>query len=112
MGFDEGREHEDSKIKKELEELKDKYEDVADMTTTEDELEIDQVGPGSCSLQTWVDEDTHMEKPHDDDVISIYTCVSIEHLVYEPYAGKGKISLPMQGGILPWMFMMRPCMEK
>ena len=25
-------------------------EDVADMTTMEDELEIDQVGPGSCSL--------------------------------------------------------------
>jgi len=25
-------------------------EDVVDVTTVEDELEIDQVGPGSCSL--------------------------------------------------------------
>ena len=42
------------------------FEYVADMTTMEDELEIDQVGPGSCGLQTLVDEDTHMEEPHDD----------------------------------------------
>ena len=76
-------------------------EDVADMTTMEDELEIDQVGPGSCSLQTWMDEDTHMEEPHDDDVSTINTCVSREHLVDEPYAGKGKASLPKQGSILP-----------
>src|ERR1700727_1493615 len=42
-------------------------EDVADMTMMEDELEIDQVGPGSCSLQTCMDEGTLMEEPHDDD---------------------------------------------
>jgi hypothetical protein len=86
-------------------------EDVADMAMMEDELEIDQVGPRSCSLQTWMDEDTHMEEPHDDEV-SIDTCVSFGHLVDGPYAGKGKASLPMLGSILPWMFMMRPCMEK
>ena len=87
-------------------------EDVADVTTMEDELEIDQVGPGSRSLQTWMDGDTHMEEPHDDDVSIIDTCVSLEHLVDGPYAGKGKISLSMLGRILPWMTMMRPCMEK
>jgi len=86
--------------------------DVADVTTMEDELEIDQVGPGSCSLQTWVDEDTHMEEPHGDDVSIIDTCVSVEHLVDELYAGKSNTSLPMQGSILPWMSTMRPCMEK
>ena len=81
------------------------------MAMMEDELEIDQVGPRSCSLQTWMDEDTHMEEPHDDEV-SIDTCVSFGHLVDGPYAGKGKASFPMLGSILPWMFMMRPCMEK
>lgn len=88
------------------------FEDVADMTTMEDELEIDQVGPGSCSLQTWMNEDTHMEEPHDDDVSTIDTCVSFGHLVDGPYAGKSKFSLLMLGSILPWMSMMRPCMEK
>ena len=34
-------------------------EDVADVTMMEDELEIDQVGPGSCSLQTWMNEEEH-----------------------------------------------------
>ena len=87
-------------------------EDVADVTTMEDELEIDQVGPGSCSLQTWMNEDTHMEEPHYDDVSIIDTCVLVEHLVDEPYAGKNKVILPMQGSILTWMSMMRPCMEK
>ena len=86
-------------------------EDVADMTMMEDELEDDQVGPRSCSLWTWMDEDTHMEEPHDDEV-SIDTCVSFGHLVYGPYAGKGKASFPMLGRILPWMTRMRPCMEK
>ena len=86
-------------------------EDVADMTMMEDELETDQVEPGSCSLWTWMNEDTHLEEPHDDEV-SIDTCVSLEHLVDGPYAGKGKASLPILGSILPWMFMMRPCMEK
>ena len=86
-------------------------EDVADVTMMEDELEVDQVGPGSCSLHTWMDEDTHMEEPHDDEV-SIDTCVSLEHLVDGPYAGKGKVSLLMQGSILPWMTMMEPCKEK
>jgi len=38
-------------------------EDVADMTTMEDELEDDQVKPGSCSLSTWLNE----EEPHDDE---------------------------------------------
>jgi len=78
-------------------------EDVVDVTTMEDELEVDQIGPGSCGLQTWMDGDTHMEEPHEDDVSIIDTCVSLEHLVDEPYAGKGKVSLPMQGSILPWM---------
>ena len=78
------------------------FEDVADVTTMEDELEIDQVGLGSCSLQTWMDEDTHMEEPHDD-VRTIDTCVSFEHLVDGPYVGKGKISLLMLGRILPSM---------
>jgi len=87
-------------------------EDVADVTTMEDELDIDQVGPGSCSLQTWMDEDTHMEEPHDDDVSIIDTCVSLEYLVDEPYARKSKVSLSILGRILPWMFTMRPCMEK
>lgn len=84
-------------------------EDVAELTTMEDELEIEQVGPGSCSLQTWMDGDTHMEEHHG---VSIDACVSLEHLVDGPYAGKGKISLLMLGSILPWMTMMRPCMEK
>ena len=87
-------------------------EDVVDMTMMEDELEIDQVGPGSCSLQTWMNGNTHMEEPHDDDVSTIDTCVSFEHLVDGPYAGKRKIIFLMQGRILPWMSMMRPCMEK
>ena len=86
-------------------------EDVAYVTTIEDELEIDQFGPRSYSLQTWMDEDTHMEEPHDD-VSTIDTCVSFEHLVDGPYVGKGKASLPMLGSILPWMSTMRPCMEK
>jgi len=86
-------------------------EDVANMAMMEDELEADQVEPGSCSLWTWRNEDTHMEEPHDDEV-SIDTCVSFGHLVDEPYAGKGKVSLLMIGSILPWMSMMRPCMEK
>ena len=54
-------------------------EDVADMITMEDELEADQVEPGSCSLSTWMDEVTHMEEPHDDEV-SNDTCVSFGHL--------------------------------
>ena len=33
-------------------------------------------------------------------------------MVDELYAGKGKISLSMQGRILPWMSTMRPCMEE
>lgn len=70
------------------------FDDVADMTTMEDELEIVQVGPGSCNLQTLVDEDTHMEEPHDE-VSTTYTCVSFELLEDGPYARKGKISLPM-----------------
>lgn len=53
-----------------------------------------------------------MEEPHDNDVSTIDTCVSFEHLVDGPYVGKNKISFPMQGNILPWMSMMRPCMEK
>ena len=101
-----------SKIKQELEEFKDQYEDVADVATMEDELDIDQVGPGSCNLQTWMDGDTHMDEPHDDDVSIIDTCVSLEHLVDEPHAGKSKVSLPMQESILPWMSMMRHCMER
>lgn len=77
-------------------------EDVADMTMMEDELEITQVGPGSCYLQTWMNEDTPMEEPHDDDDVStIDTCVYLEHLVDGPYAGKGKSSFPMQGSLLP-----------
>ena len=87
-------------------------EDVADVTTMEDELEIVQVGPGSCSLQTWMDEDTHMEEPHGDDISTIDTCVSLENLGDEPYARKSKVNLLMLGRILPWMTMMRPCMEK
>jgi len=86
-------------------------EDVTYVTTLEDELEIDQVGPGSCSLHTWMEEDTNMEDPHDD-VSTIDTCVSFEHLVDGPYAGMSKISFLMQGRILPWMSTMRPCMEK
>jgi len=88
------------------------FEDVADVTMMEDELQIDQFGPGSCSLQTWMDGDTHMEEPDDDDVSTIDTCVSLEHLVDELYAGMSEISFPMLGRILPWMTMMRPCMEK
>ena len=88
-------------------------EDVTDVTTMEDELEMDQVELGSFSLQTWMNEDTHMEEPHDDDDVSIIdTCVSLEHLVGELYAGKSKVSLSMQGSILPWMSMMRTCIEK
>ena len=52
-----------------------------------------------------------MEEPHDD-VSTIDTCVSFDHLVDGPYAGKGKASLPMLGSILPWMSTLRPCMEK
>ena len=80
----------------------------------EDELEIDQVGPGSGILQTCMDKGTLMEEPHDDDddVSTIDTCVSFEHLVDGPYAGNGKVNLSMLGSILPWMTMMRPCMEK
>jgi len=52
-------------------------EDITNVTTMEDELEIDQVGLGSFRLHTWVDEDTHMEEPHDE-VSIIDTCVSIE----------------------------------
>ena len=87
----------------------DKEEEVV---MIEDELEIDQVESGSCSLQTWMNEDTHMEEPHDDDEVSIDICVSLEHLVDGPYAGKGKIILLMLGRILPWMCMMKPSMEK
>ena len=39
------------------------FEDVANMTTMEDELEVDQVGPRSYNLWTWMNE----EEPHDDD---------------------------------------------
>jgi len=111
-------------------------DDVADMTVTEDGLELDQVGPGSCSLHTYIYEDTCMEEHHDDedmmddklednqveqgscnlstwmDEVSIGTCVSFGHLVDGPCAGRGKTSLPMLWSILPWVFMMEPCMEK
>ena len=87
------------------------FEDVADMIWMEDELEIFQVGPGSCNSQTLVDEDTHMEKPHDK-VSTTDTCVSSELLVDGPYAGKCKISLLMQWRIIPWISTVRPCMEK
>ena len=86
-------------------------EDVANMAMMEDELEADQVEPGSCSLWTWRNEDTHMEEPLDDEV-SIDTCVSMRLLEDEPYAGKSKISILMQGRILPWMSMKRLCMER
>jgi len=86
-------------------------EDVADLTMMEAKLEVDQVEPGSCSLSAWMDEDTHMEEPHDDEV-SIDTCVSFGHLGDGPCAEKGKASLPRLGDILPWMTMMEPCMEK
>jgi len=86
-------------------------EDVADTTMMEEELESVQVGPGSCHLQTLVNEDTHMEEPHDE-VSIIDTYVSVEILQDEPYAGKSKISFLMQGRILPWMSMMRPCVGK
>jgi len=82
-------------------------EDVVDMAMMEDELEVDQVDPGSCSLSTWMNE----EEPHDDEV-SIDTCVSFGHLGDEPCAGKGKASFPRQGSILPWMTTMEPCMKK
>jgi len=52
-----------------------------------------------------------MEEPHDE-VSTTYTCVSLEILVDGQYAGKGKISFPMQWRILPWMSTMIPCMEK
>ena len=52
-----------------------------------------------------------MEEPHDD-VSTIDTCVSVENLVDEQYAGKRKVSLSMYERILPWMFTMEPCMEK
>ena len=86
-------------------------EDVASLTTMKDELEDDQVELGSCSLSTCMDEVTHMEEPHDDEV-SIGTCVSFGHLGDGPCARKGKVSLPRQEDILPWMTMMEPCMEK
>lgn len=35
------------------------FDDVADMTTMEDELKIIQVGPGSDSLLTLVDDDSY-----------------------------------------------------
>lgn len=82
-------------------------EDVANMNMMEDELEDDQVEPRSCSWSTWMNK----EEPHDDEV-SIDTCVSFGHLEDGPYAGKGKVSLPRQGSILPWMSMMKPCMRK
>jgi len=106
-------------------------DDVADMTVTGDGLELDQVGPGSCSLHTYINEDTRMEEHHDDedmmddqvepvscnlstwmDELSIGTCVSFGHLIGGPCAGKGKVNLPMLWSISPWMFMMEPCMEK
>lgn len=67
-------------------------EDVLDVTTIEDEPEIDQVGPGSCSLHTLVDEETHMKEPRDE-VSIIDTCVSVRLLVDEPYVRKRKMSL-------------------
>jgi len=82
-------------------------EDVANMTMMEVGLEDDQVEPGSCSLSTWMNE----EEPHDDK-ISIDTCVSFGHLGDGTCAGKGKVSLPRQEDILPWMTMMEPCMKK
>ena len=72
------------------------FDDVADMTEMENELEIVQDGPGLCSLHTLVDEETHMQEPHDE-VSTILTCVSLELLVDRPCAGKGKISLRCNG---------------
>ena len=82
-------------------------EDVVDMTTMEDELEDDQVKPGSCSVSTWMNE----EEPHDDKV-SIDTFVSFGHLGDGPCAVRGKASLLRQRSILPWVSMMEPCMEE
>lgn len=59
------------------------FEDVSSMTMMEDELEIIQFGPGLYSLQTLVDEETHMEEPHDE-VNTTYTCVSSKLLVDGP----------------------------
>ena len=38
-----------------------------------------------------------MEEPNDDNLCTIDTCVSLEHLVDEPYARKRKISLRCRG---------------
>jgi len=86
-------------------------EGVSSSTTMKDELEDDQVDPGSCSLSTYMDEITHMKEPHDDEV-SDDTCVSFGNLVDGLCAVKGRTSLPMLWRILPWMTMMEPCMEK
>jgi len=71
------------------------YEDVADMTTMEEELEFSQVGQRSYIMLTLVDEDTHMEEPHGEVSIPITTCVSFELLEDGPYAGKAKDNLSM-----------------
>ena len=71
------------------------FEDVADMTMMEDELEIAQVGARSCSLKTLMDDDTHMEEPHDEVSIPTFIGVSLEILEDGPYAAKGKFSFPM-----------------
>ena len=89
-------------------------EDVADVTTMEEELEalpITQVELGSYILQTLMDEGTHVEEPHDKESIPITTCVSFELLEDGTYAVKGKDSLSMRWTTLPWMSMMRPCAE-
>jgi len=82
-----------------------------DEDSMEAELEGDQVEPGSCSLSTWMGGVTHMKEPHIDKV-SMDICVSFGHLEDGLCAGKGKISLPRQEDILPWMTMMEPCMKE
>jgi len=71
------------------------YEDVADMTPMDDEHEIAQVGPRSCSLKILMDDETHMEEPHDEVSIPTFTCVSLKILEDGPYVVKGKFSSSM-----------------
>lgn len=52
-----------------------------------------------------------MEEPHDEVSITD-TCISFELLVDGSYLGKGKVSLPMQWKILPWISTMRPCIKR
>ena len=87
--------------------------DVESVSTMKEKLGVmtlNQVGPGSCTLQALMMGGTHLEGPHEDVSINM-NCVSLELLEDGPYVGmeKGRTYFTIRWTVFPWKIMMRPC---